>query len=95
MRMIIVSKVTLLIRNINRNKFIFFRMKKILKRLFLEEKLTMLRKRPNHPELKKKIKLLKPTADNNTIKVDIYDKKVEINQFQFFIFEKKTEKTSS
>ena len=34
------------------------------------------------------MKVSKPTDDNNTIKVDIYDKKVEINQFQFFIFEK-------
>ena len=35
------------------------------------------------------MKLSNPTDDNNTIKVDIYDKKDEINQIQLFLFEKK------
>ena len=34
------------------------------------------------------MKLSDPTDDNNTIKVDIYDKKDKINQIQFFLFEK-------
>ena len=32
----------------------------------------MKEKEPIHPELKKKMKLPKPTDDNNAIKVDIY-----------------------
>ena len=34
------------------------------------------------------MKLSKPTDENNTITVDIYDKKDEINQIQLFFFEK-------
>ena len=37
-------------------------------------------KEPNHPELRKKIELPKPTDDNNIIKVEIYDKKDKMNQ---------------
>ena len=38
------------------------------------------------------MRLSNPTDDNNTIKVDIYDKKDKINQIQFFLFEKKLKK---
>ena len=58
--------------NINRNKYIFFlikRTKKIIPRRGTDNNTE--EKEPSHPELRKKIKLPKPTDDNNTIKVEI------------------------
>ena len=81
MRIIIASKWTLLTRNINRNKCIFFLMKNsknVIPRRETDD--AMKEKGPIHPELKKKMKLPKPTDDNNAIKVDIYDKKDKMNQ---------------
>ena len=60
----------MLTRNVNKNKCIFFshkKRKKIIPRRGTDNDTEQME--PNHPELRKKVELLKPTDDNNTIKV--------------------------